>query len=99
VREDAIGDCCFGSQIEGARLRSSVSSATSRIRMTRAPGVRRLVEFWRAENFRGVLHMCALRAPCQWVDSTKRDEVEFTAPGRLDRRAEWMAHLTQELST
>ena len=47
----------------------------------------------------GVLHMCALRAPCQWVDSAERDELQFTVSGRLDRRAERMAHLTHVLSS
>ena len=44
-----------------------------------------LVQLAVGKNFRGVLHLCALRAPCQWVDSTRRDEIQFTALGRLDR--------------
>ena len=42
-------------------------------------------------NFSGVLPLRALRDPFWWVGLREMDEVQFTAPVRLDRRAEWTA--------
>ena len=50
-----------------------------------APGVGHLCRLRVGKNFRGVLPLWALRVPCQRVDSTRRDEIQFTAFGRLDR--------------
>ena len=36
-------------------------------------------ELGTVKNFRGVLHMCALRIPRLWVDSMGRHGVQFTA--------------------
>lgn len=40
------------------------------------------------KNFSGVLPLCTLRRPRQWVGSTRRYEVQFTGPGRLAQRAQ-----------
>ena len=59
------------------------------------PGVGHLLQLRRDRNFSGVLPLGSLRAPFWWVGLTEMDEVQFTAPDRSDRRAEWTANLTQ----
>ena len=59
--------------------------------MTRAPGVGHLVQLLVRTNFRGLLHPCALRSPCQWVESTRRDEVHVTGPDQLGPMASDLA--------
>ena len=57
------------------------SGGAVRYRIPTCTGVGHLVQLSVGKNFRGVLHICALRDPRQWVYSMGVDEVSSLPPG------------------